>query len=650
MTDQKAAYASRTFKKDKIAWAVLTLFALAIIWGTGEWVKTDRVILRSWKGPVSNQATLTVLGFDRVVLHKNNDHIYKEDLESQLKALEEDGFQAVSITDIYKFYYEGNPLPEKSVLLIFENGYLETYRVVDPILRKMKWPAAMTIITETVVKKETFFLYWNRLSRMVTSGVWSLISGGHHKRGGLIQDSFITSRDLIEANIGGYKLLAHSPAFNAAQRNIKKVNQMKSSDRPAEPFYQLGFKNSFIGVNDKNSNPLWLRQLRVKPGWEPETLLAVLNKGIQASVPSDANQKESIWFEDNGEWIETIIDQKYRPQQTARFAGTPKTERGIRIHGSPGAKIYFPAENKAENWVLEADIRLDHGEFWVVQNSPETSSGWRVGGNSKNINAQVRVANGQYENLAGSKLGIATGVWHHARLIKRGKGIMVHWNGEALWKYPVYLQYDLKGDIVLQVWAREGEASLGVSDTKISFFPDDIRWLKNYPEDNDIQYLIKNAEKISGVTTVTHVIGGSGLEPVLFDKDLLKIISNRYGWEFLPMVRVLAQVKATGNHDLKNGRKNPTGDIENFTTTPIKQLIQKNRWTHVSLDLSQLSGERKTQWLSGVEKLNKELEELNCFLFVSTEPRPNVSQSIKFELPLKENDWQASQLVSERSH
>ena len=277
MGDRSHAYASRTFKKDKYAWVVLIIFVMASVWGFGAFRENDRVQLRPWKSKVSNRAIITVLEFDRVVSKKSKDHIFQEDLRKQFKALEKNGFEAVSITDVYKFFYKGKKLPDKSVLLIFANGYLETYTAVDPILREMKWPAAMTVITETVVNRETFFLYWDRLRRMVSSGVWSLVSAGHRRRevtsnaksnaSGEILADFKVSRDLVEANIPGYKMLAHSSNFNRTQNYIKKLNGGDSDERALNKVYPLGFVNSFVGVNDKSSDPFRLRRLRVKPGW-----------------------------------------------------------------------------------------------------------------------------------------------------------------------------------------------------------------------------------------------------------------------------------------------------------------------------------------------------------------------------------------------
>ena len=662
MGDQSHAYASRTFKKDKIAWIVLVVFVGASVWGIGAFRGNDPIQLRPWKNLKSNRTTLTVLEFDRVVLKKNRDHIYQENFRKLLNALEENGFEAVSLTDVLKFYFEDKKLPEKSVLLIFANGYLETYGAVDPVIREMRWPAAMTVITETVENRETFFLYWDRLRRMVKSGVWSLVSAGHRRREAgtksknsvseAILADYKVSRELVEANIPGYKMLAFSPDFNRAQNYIQNAGVVESDEPALNQYFSLGFVNSFVGVNDKNSDPFRLRRLRVKPGWKPDTLLTLVNQGIQAVTTDGQNttQEKSIWFREDGESVDTSTPRKNHPIQNKRLARTPNSEEGIRLQGIPGAGLFFPAGNAAGNWILEADIRLDRGEFWIRQSSSETGDGWRVGGNSRNINVQARIGNGQYENLAGSRAGITLEEWHHLSMVKRGQGIMVHLDGAPLWNLPVWAPGHMNGDIGLWAWSEEEGGSLSLSDARISFFPDDIRWLESYPEEDAVQFLIKQKKQVSGVTTITHTVQGNQTDAVAFDKDLFQIISRRYGWDVIPTLRILPDKNSSGKTGSEYVGIQANGDEKTIPATAIKNLVKQNHWTHVHLDLSRLGGERKEGWFSGIVELNHELKKINCRLLVTTEGRPHASQSLKFKLPLLENGSISNSLVAERSH
>ena len=683
MQDRNSVYASRTFKKDKVAWCVLIVFVLASVLGMKGFRENTKVQLRPWNGPLSNRATITVLEFDRVRLDKNENHINPEDLQKLFHILEEDEFEAVSLNDILNFYYGGKYLPEKSVLLMFANGYLETYVAVDPLLKKIKWPAAMTVITENVVNRETFFLYWDRLQEMAGSGVWGLISGGHRRRTGGVKaenqapesifreklrpvsegekethkdvgkeilSDYQMSRSLIEANIPGYQLQAYAPFFNDAQVDAEKFGAVESEGRVLENSFQLRFANSFVGVNDKSSDPLRLRRLRIKPDWNPETVLALMNQGIEAFTASreKTTQAKTSWFLKNGELFGFSSPQKPPFKKKARSAPDLDEKQKTRLRGVPGAGIFFPKEERKSNWVLEADIRLDRGEFWVRQKSSGPGGEWRVGGNSATMNVQADIADGQYENLAVSKAGITVGKWHHLVMTKRGEAIIVDWDGQILWDLPVPVPGNINGDLELWAWSEEGEGSLSLSDVTMSFYPDDIRWLEEYPREEAVQFLIQQAQQVSGLTTITHSVQGNQVEPVPFDNDLFQIISHRYGWDFFPTLKILPQKNSFGNLEYENGKQNRSGEPEIIAISKLKNLVKQNQWTHVHLDLSVLSDAGKHRWVSRIESFKNELGKINCILLITTEGRADVGQSLKLIPPLL-NDSESNWFVAERS-
>jgi hypothetical protein len=664
MSDHKEAYASRTFKKDQYAWVFLIFLVLIFFKATDRWRETDHATFRSWKGPLSNQATVTVLQFDRVVGGENEGHVPEDTLRQQLKALDEDGFEAVSIKDVYNFYYKDGKLPEKSLLLIFANGYLETYSVVDPILRAMKWPAAVSLITDPIVRRDTFFLYWDRLRHMVGSGIWDIVSAGHRRRQGMtnvskLMNGFFTlkigavkdereeagpehpasifqdyqiSRGLIEEHIAGYKTLAYS------HRHLKNASSGDTDNPTLKQIFKLGFVDSFIGVNDKKSDPHRLRRLIVQPGWQPETLLAVTNKAVLATAVSGqkATHEDSAWFTSKGELVETSGHSNNSYGGKLSSVHNRSEDSLTYLHGTPGTEIFKPGRNRAENWILDASFRLDRGEFWIRQNSSEQGEEWRLGGNENHLNLQYRVAHGKYENLASSRLGIQPGVWHHLRLIKRGKGIVVNLDGHSLWNLPVHLQGRFNGDIALQVWSGNGEGALRLKDARISLFPDDIRWLKKVPHETDVQRLIQDVEQVSGVTTVTHVVLGNQLKPVPFDKDLFRIISHRYGWNFIPTVRLLAEKKPSLKHEGANS--------DYLWMSAIKTLVKQNKWTHVNLDLSKQATAMKPEGFVRLSELKMQLESLGCLLLITAKGRPNARRSIEPQQILK-NSIQGSSVT-----
>lgn len=62
-------------------------------------------------------------------------------LREQFAWLRENGYQPVSIAQIREAHRGGKPLPEKAVVLTFDDGYQSFYTRVFPILLAFQWPA-----------------------------------------------------------------------------------------------------------------------------------------------------------------------------------------------------------------------------------------------------------------------------------------------------------------------------------------------------------------------------------------------------------------------------------------------------------------------------------------------------------------------------
>lgn len=62
-------------------------------------------------------------------------------LREQFAWLRENGYQPVSIAQIREAHRGGKPLPEKAVVLTFDDGYQSFYTRVYPLLKAFQWPA-----------------------------------------------------------------------------------------------------------------------------------------------------------------------------------------------------------------------------------------------------------------------------------------------------------------------------------------------------------------------------------------------------------------------------------------------------------------------------------------------------------------------------
>lgn len=105
--------------------------------------------------------------------------------EEHLKYLSKNGYSTISLTDLENFLYNQTPLPEKSVLITFDDGYLSNYTYAFPLLAAYGMQGVIFPITYTVEEKSVVFdpnrrdkLSWGQIS--VTDDIFEYGSHTHN--------------------------------------------------------------------------------------------------------------------------------------------------------------------------------------------------------------------------------------------------------------------------------------------------------------------------------------------------------------------------------------------------------------------------------------------------------------------------------------
>lgn len=116
---------------------------------------------------------------------KNDYTISGHKFDTLLTTLERNGYETITTDDLINYVYQYEPLPEKSVVLTFDDGYLSNYEIAYPILKKHNAHAIIFIIGSSVGKntyKDTdvpIIPHFNRkqAKEMISSG---LVEIGSH--------------------------------------------------------------------------------------------------------------------------------------------------------------------------------------------------------------------------------------------------------------------------------------------------------------------------------------------------------------------------------------------------------------------------------------------------------------------------------------
>lgn len=150
---------------------------------------------------LKNADYLTVLIYHHLApvelgLHKKNPMVLSVDaFKSHMLFLKENNYYTPSLSEVEAFILGKTELPEKSVLITFDDGLESNYQYAHPILEELGLRAVEFIIGSVISSRqdttENKFdpsvltrLSWEQLMIMVNSGVWEVGShtyNGHHK-------------------------------------------------------------------------------------------------------------------------------------------------------------------------------------------------------------------------------------------------------------------------------------------------------------------------------------------------------------------------------------------------------------------------------------------------------------------------------------
>ncbi len=100
-------------------------------------------------------------------------------LEADLQYLQNHGYHTVLMTDLIRYVYDGVPLPEKPIVLTFDDGYYNNYLYAFPLLKKYQMKAVISIIGSQTDRYtqlgENYPAYshctWDQLVEMTNSGL-----------------------------------------------------------------------------------------------------------------------------------------------------------------------------------------------------------------------------------------------------------------------------------------------------------------------------------------------------------------------------------------------------------------------------------------------------------------------------------------------
>lgn len=93
--------------------------------------------------------------------------VSEKEFADQMRWLYENGYNSLKLEEFYEALSGSGKLPEKPVLITFDDGFTDNYRVAWPILKQFGFNATFFIVTNQI---DPYNLKWDDLKELVREG------------------------------------------------------------------------------------------------------------------------------------------------------------------------------------------------------------------------------------------------------------------------------------------------------------------------------------------------------------------------------------------------------------------------------------------------------------------------------------------------
>ncbi|PIC56347.1 polysaccharide deacetylase [Sporosarcina sp. P12(2017)] len=362
---------------------------------------------KEWK----NKRGFIALSYPGVSRDGSDSLFAKKQLQQQLEALMEQGYETISQQDILNFYNNKKPLPEKALFLAFEDGRTDTSVFVNPLLKKYNYKATLLSFTNKLDENDKRFLQPSHLKQMQNSGFWELGSNGNrltyinifNKEGTFLNirdDEEILSKDEINSynhflmdfirdqnlipsenrvemekritndyeemrNVyqkqlgtmpGVYMIMHANGLYNTANKLVTEVN-----DKEIRKTFDMHFNQEGDAYNTRDKELYNLSRVQPKTSWSTNHLLMKIlsdtNQKVDFVKGNEKQAKQWKTIESAAEFHDNTITLTSKARKHGKLVLTESTNKDIQFTGKVGGtaegqqSIYLRRSDNGDSYV-----------------------------------------------------------------------------------------------------------------------------------------------------------------------------------------------------------------------------------------------------------------------------------------------------------
>ncbi|KEI93172.1 deacetylase [Clostridium botulinum B2 267] len=104
---------------------------------------------------IYNNKSIPVLMYHSIDYEKGNElRLPKEQFKEQMEYLKNNGYTTLTLNELYNFLEKNKPIPEKSIVITLDDGYVDNYTNAYPILKELGFNATVFVVTSNIDKNK----------------------------------------------------------------------------------------------------------------------------------------------------------------------------------------------------------------------------------------------------------------------------------------------------------------------------------------------------------------------------------------------------------------------------------------------------------------------------------------------------------------
>jgi peptidoglycan/xylan/chitin deacetylase (PgdA/CDA1 family) len=195
-----------------------------------------------------------------------------EHFREQMDWLHASGYQTISLYDLIYALNIGWPhLPDRPIILTFDDGYLDNYQNAFPVLQEYGYTGTFFILTDVTDRGDPNYMTWDMYREMAAAGMDIEVHGREHVE--------MSGRDrdwLIYHLLGAAQTIEGNLSY---QPRLLSYPSGKYDDLVIDMAREMGYWGAVTTINgtEQTKDGLFeLRRLRIRGEWSLETFIAVV--------------------------------------------------------------------------------------------------------------------------------------------------------------------------------------------------------------------------------------------------------------------------------------------------------------------------------------------------------------------------------------